>query len=121
MELEPITDEQLEDLLAQGGTKHRGRVSYPICKMFLESGHKAAVLNIEHKNIQILAQVLRSYVKNHELPMEVLVRAKKLILTRVEEKPKSVDIDKPIDITKDSKELDEVIEEQGKMKLKKAT
>jgi hypothetical protein len=51
----------------------RGRVSYPLIKSFLESGHKLVKLDLEglDKNPQYLRSVLTSYIKNHDLPVKL--------------------------------------------------
>lgn len=113
----PLTDEELEKLLAGGRGMRRGRVSYPILKMFIESGHKAVKLDIEGTKAYSRAQMLRQYAKEHNLPVKILVRQKQLYLVKAEEFPEE-EPEEPIDITEESSEVEEAIEKKGEMEFK---
>jgi len=64
----------------------RGRVSYPILKGFMESGHYIAELDLteEKRKPQNMYALLTSYVNNHELPIKPFMRGGKLHLMRLD-------------------------------------
>jgi hypothetical protein len=64
----------------------RGRVSYPICKAFLESGIYCGELDRTGMNRTLIALVtgLNQYVKTHELPIKVFQRTGKLYMMRLD-------------------------------------
>lgn len=66
--------------------KHRGRVSYPILKTFLETGLVCAQL--DRTGIQqsktTLYPMLGSYIKRHSLPIKIFSRAGEFYLMRLD-------------------------------------
>lgn len=64
----------------------RGRVSYPILKGFLESGHFLVKLDTTgmQQSHQSLYSSLGSYIRNHELPIKLFSRAGDLHLMRLD-------------------------------------
>jgi len=63
---------------------HRGRVSYPLLKMFLESGSPAKRVDRAgiQQSLQGLTSCLTSYIRNHGLPIELLTRGGEIYLVR---------------------------------------
>jgi hypothetical protein len=64
----------------------RGRVSYPIIKMFLESGH--AVVKIDRAGMQqtteTLYACLGAYIRSHEVPISIFRRGGEIFLARTD-------------------------------------
>jgi len=73
---------------------HRGRVSYPILKAFLETGKFVVQLDRTgmQQSFQGLYSSLGSYIRNHHLPVKLLSRGGQLLLMR-------------LDIDKDGKQI----------------
>jgi len=63
---------------------HRGRVSYPIIKGFMETGLACVKLDRTgmQQNIQYLTSVLGAYIRNHNLPIKTFVRQGEMYLLR---------------------------------------
>ena len=68
------------------GLQHRGRVSYPLLKQFMELGHPVAKLNREglQQTTLSLSSCLSAYARNHEIPVKVSVRGGELYLIRTD-------------------------------------
>lgn len=65
---------------------HRGRVSYPILKAFLETGKFVVQLDRTgmQQSFQGLYSSLGSYIRNHRLPVKLLSRGGQLLLMRLD-------------------------------------
>lgn len=65
---------------------HRGRLSYPVIKSFLETGFTVAKLDRTGmtQSYQSIYLSLKSYVKNHELPITIFSREGQLYLARLD-------------------------------------
>lgn len=65
---------------------HRGRVSYPIIKGFLET--EKFLVEVDTTGVQqkptLLNLLLRTYVRNHGLPVKVFMRTGKIYLMRLD-------------------------------------
>lgn len=65
---------------------HRGRVSYPIIKGFLETEFQIAEVQPgdTKRKVGTLAILLRSYIGTHSLPITVISRSGRLYLMRLD-------------------------------------
>lgn len=65
---------------------HRGRVSYPILKSFLETGKTLVQLDRTgvQQSLQSLNSSLNAYVRNHNLPIKLFTRQGELYLARTD-------------------------------------
>lgn len=65
---------------------HRGRVSYPILKSFLETGYKMAKMDREgmQQSLQSLYSSLNAYSRTHTMPVKVISRGGELHLLRLD-------------------------------------
>lgn len=65
---------------------HRGRVSYPILKSFLETGMSVAKLDRTgmQQSLQSLNSSLGAYIRNHELPVKLFTRGGEIYLMRLD-------------------------------------
>lgn len=65
---------------------HRGRVSYPILKSFLETGYVCASLDRTgmQQSLQSLTSSLGAYIRNHELPIKMFMRKGEIYLMRLD-------------------------------------
>src|SRR6266487_2292866 len=65
---------------------HRGRVSYPILKMFLESGAKLVMIDRTgvQQSRQSLYSSLNNYIRSKELPCMIKARGNELYLIRTD-------------------------------------
>ncbi len=65
---------------------HRGRVSYPILKSFLETGMYVAMLDRTgmQQSYQGLYSCLSSYIRNHEMPIKIFTRQAQMYLMRLD-------------------------------------
>jgi len=80
VDIKPITDEERE-LLEKRGRGMRGRISYPIIKMFMESGLDVARIEpSEGQTITSLMASLKHYIQAHNMPLEVLKRRNSVYL-----------------------------------------
>jgi len=64
----------------------RGRVSYPLIKQFLESGHLAALVDrtgVQQTSLGLMS-ALRSYAKNHNIPVSIFMRRGEIYLVRLD-------------------------------------
>jgi len=120
VEMTPLSDEELEKLLEGGRGMRRGRVSYPIFKMFMEGSANAVKLDIQAKNAYYRAQVLRQYAKEHKLPVKIITRSKEIFLVKSEVVPEE-ELGEPVDLTEANPDADKEIEEKGKMVFDKVT
>lgn len=68
---------------------HRGRVSYPILKSFLETGYVCAMLDRTgmQQSMQALSSSLNAYIRNHELPIKMFMRKGEIYLLRLDLNP----------------------------------
>src|SRR5690606_32610145 len=64
----------------------RGRVSYPLLKMFLESGYPVTMVDRTgmQNSLQSLTSCLTAYVRNHNLPVKIFTRSGNLYLARTD-------------------------------------
>ncbi len=105
VKFEPVDVDEFESEIASAKKGHRGRVSYPILKMFLESGHYMAKLDRTgmQQSLRGLYSCLRSYIENHKMPIQLRQRSGEVYLQRT-------DIDKngnPIDKEEQERARDE--------------
>lgn len=65
---------------------HRGRVSYPILKSFLETGMPLAQLDRTgiQQSLQSLSSSLGAYIRNHGLPLKLFMRRGEIYLARLD-------------------------------------
>ena len=65
---------------------HRGRVSYPIIKSFLETGYEIAKLDRTgmQQSAQSLMACLRYYINAHNMPIKMFQRAGEIYLARTD-------------------------------------
>lgn len=68
----------------------RGRMSYPIVKAFMESNAQASMVDPDYikelgTSRNSLQQSLKSYCRNHELPIHVITRGGNIFLIRITE------------------------------------
>lgn len=65
---------------------HRGRVSYPILKGFLETSYFVVMLDRTgmQQSLQALQSSLRAYTINHKLPIKVFTRKGEIYLMRLD-------------------------------------
>ena len=77
-----VDPEELDNLRAP----HRGRVSYPILKGFLETGKFLVKLDTTgmQQSHQSLYSSLGSYIRNHELPIKIFSRRGDIHLMRLD-------------------------------------
>lgn len=79
---------------------HRGRVSYPILKSFLETGMTMAMLDRTgiQQSFQGLYSSLTAYIRSHNLPIKLFSRKGQIYLLRLDTdaqgKVEKLDIDK---------------------------
>ena len=68
---------------------HRGRVSYPILKSFLETGMELAQLDRTgmQQSLQSLTSALGSYIRSHELPIKLFMRRGEIFFARTDIDP----------------------------------
>jgi hypothetical protein len=68
---------------------HRGRVSYPILKSFLETGETLVMLDRTgiQQNLQALNSSLGAYIRSHNLPIKIFNRRGELYLLRLDTDP----------------------------------
>jgi len=72
--------------LAVFRTPHRGRVSYPILKGFLETGMFLAQVDRTgmQQGLQAMTSTLGAYVRNHDMPIKVFNRKGEVFLMRLD-------------------------------------
>ncbi len=65
---------------------HRGRVSYPILKGFLETGYYVVMIDRTgmQQSTQALQGALRSYTISHKMPIKVFTRKGQIYLMRLD-------------------------------------
>ena len=65
---------------------HRGRVSYPILKGFLETGFFVVMLDRTgmQQSLQAIQSSLRAYTINHKMPIKVFTRKGEVYLMRLD-------------------------------------
>lgn len=65
---------------------HRGRVSYPILKSFLETGKVLVRLDRTgiQQSLQSLNSSLGAYIRNHNLPIKLFTRQGEIYLARTD-------------------------------------
>lgn len=82
MKFEPVAPEDIPNFRES----HRGRVSYPIVKSFLETNIVVAKLDRTgmQNSMQSLSSCLTSYIRNHDLPIKLFTRQGQLYLMRTD-------------------------------------
>lgn len=82
MNLKEVSVDMVNELKRR---EHRGRTSYPIIKMFLESPLQAAEVDLEgiQSSRKFLGATLSAYVKAHDIPVRVVNRGGKIYLVKV--------------------------------------
>ena len=72
--------------LAAKRDAHRGRVSYPIVKMFMESNMVAGKLDRTgmQQSLMGLVSALKPYIRNHSLPLDLYTRRGEIYLVRLD-------------------------------------
>lgn len=65
---------------------HRGRVSYPILKSFLETGKPLVQLDRTgmQQSLQSLSSSLGAYIRSHNLPIKMFMRRGEVYLARTD-------------------------------------
>jgi hypothetical protein len=83
-------------------TAHRGRVSYPILKAYLETGKPVAQLDRTgvQQSLMSLSSSLNAYIRNHELPIQLFQRGGEIFLARTDLDENGVPNEQHNDITK---------------------
>lgn len=82
VKFEAVDPNEIDNLRAP----HRGRVSYPILKGFLETGHFLAKLDRTgiQQSQQSLYSSLSAYIRNHNLPIKLFSRQGNIYLMRLD-------------------------------------
>lgn len=82
MKLVPVDPNEVSELCSRA----RGRVSYPILKMFMESNMPVAKLDRTgvQQSLQSLYCSLNTYAKNHDMPIKTISRGGELYLLRLD-------------------------------------
>lgn len=82
MKFVPVAPEQFPEFREA----RRGRVSYPLLKSFLETGHPIAMLDRTgmQQGLQTLMSCLGSYIRNHGLPVKMVTRKNQIYLIRTD-------------------------------------
>lgn len=109
VKFEPVDVDEFENEIKSAKKGHRGRVSYPLLKMFLESDLYMAKLDRTgmQQSLRGLYSCLRSYIENHDMPIKIRQRSGEIYLQRT-------DVDKdgnPIDKEEAEKEREEEAKE----------
>lgn len=70
---------------------HRGRVSYPILKSFLETGKPLVQLDRTgmQQSLQSLSSSLGAYIRSHNLPIKLFMRRGEVYLARTDINPET--------------------------------
>lgn len=78
----PIEPEDISDFRES----HRGRVSYPLLKSFLETGLPLVQLDRTgmQQSVQSLYSSLSAYVRSHNLPVKIFQRKGQIFLMRLD-------------------------------------
>lgn len=82
VKFEQVNPEDIDNLR----TAHRGRVSYPILKGFLETGYFLSKLDRTgmQQSYQALYSSLSAYIRNHDLPIKIFSRRGEMYLMRLD-------------------------------------
>ena len=82
MKLVPVDPNEIEELRSS----RRGRISYPILKMFLESGSPCSQLDRTgvQQSMLALSSSLGAYARSHNLPVKLIQRKGELYLLRLD-------------------------------------
>ena len=82
VKFEPVNVDEFENEVRSAKKGHRGRVSYPILKMFLESDLYMAKLDRTgmQQSLRGLYSCLRSYIENHNMPINLRQRSGEIYL-----------------------------------------
>jgi transcription antitermination factor NusG len=85
--LKPVDPASIPDLVAG----HRGRVSYPILKEFLESGYVLVLIDRTgmQQSLVSLTSSVSAYIRSHGLPVKLFSRGGQLYLLRTDADPKT--------------------------------
>jgi hypothetical protein len=73
-------------MISNRSAGHRGRVSYPLLKSYMESGIPVARVNTDgmQQSMVALRSSLTAYIKSHDLPVYVFQRDGDLYLARLD-------------------------------------
>jgi hypothetical protein len=82
MDFEPVDPK----MISNRTMGHRGRVSYPLLKSYMESEIPAAKINLDgmQQSLVALRSSLTAYIKSHDLPIYVFQRDGDLYLARLD-------------------------------------
>jgi hypothetical protein len=82
MDFEPVDPRTIDNT----GVGHRGRVSYPLLKSFMESDIPMAKVKLDgmQQSLVALRSSLSAYIGSHDLPIKVFQRQGDLYLARLD-------------------------------------
>jgi hypothetical protein len=85
MKFEPVSPDDVPNMRES----HRGRVSYPILKSFLETGYIMAKLDRTgmQQSMMSLNSSLGAYIRSHGLPIKLFQRKGEIYLMRLDLNP----------------------------------
>lgn len=80
----PISPEEIDEINLRMG--HRGRISYPILKQFMETGQAMVQLDREGmtQSLQNLTSTMNAYIKSHKMPIKLFTRKGEIYLARTD-------------------------------------
>lgn len=83
----PVSPEEIDSINLREG--HRGRVSYPILKSFMELGEPMCQLDRTgmQQSLQSLSSSLGAYIRSHNLPIKLFMRRGQIFLARTDIDP----------------------------------
>ncbi len=90
-----------DDIPDEDTSMHRGRVSYPVTKHFLETGYPAAQVDRSDmaQSAKTLRSALRYFIRKHKLPISLVLYEDELYMKRLD-MTKAGDIDPTWDANK---------------------
>ena len=102
-----------DELKREVSERHRGRVSFPLLKMFMESNFFVARLDRTgiQSSMTSLYSSLGAYIRSHELPIHICSRKGEIYLTRTDINEKGEPVD-PKEHLKPVQELTEALIEE---------
>lgn len=82
MKLEPVNPNEIENVTSGS----RGRISYPIIKMFMESNSPCSKLDRGgmQQSLLSLSSSIGAYIRNHGLPIKLIQRKGEIYLLRLD-------------------------------------
>jgi hypothetical protein len=85
MKIEEVSPEEVPNFRES----HRGRVSYPILKTFLETDYLVGKLDRTgmQQGFQALYSSLSAYIRSHDLPIKIFSRSGDIYLARLDRHP----------------------------------